>query len=370
MLNSGNVYKYLDACSGRFYNCKKLLTYNRPWIFITGSRSIGKSTSVAVFFILDYLKNGHKFIYTRRTKDETLYTCRTFFGNAVTIINNCTEFNICEFKYDGGKYYIKMEGEEGVRECGCIIPLSQEQKHKSNNYSDFFNLVYDEFICEDSTAYLGSKATPDREYRAALSLYQTIDRGVDQPYRNETRFFFLGNTATIYNPIFLSLDITEYIDDKTKIVAPKSGRGSLVVLHRVEFVEATEDMENSFSYILSGEEERNYAFRNKGYDSGNEFIKKLPEIRSYIITLTLEGESYGVWTDREHDMYIGPPAKNEGRTISLDLKSHKESDLMLITHMAEFNIIQVMLERFKRGSLFYTNGKIRQKFYKYFKLMP
>lgn len=368
MLNSGNVYKYLDACAGGFYNLKKVLTYNRPWAFITGSRSVGKSTAVSIFFILDYLENSHKFVYTRRTKDETLYTCGLFFGNAVSIINEKTDFHIEKFYYDGGKYWIVREKDGTPEQCGLIIPLSQEQKHKSNNYSEYCNLVYDEFISEDSTAYLGSKATPYREYRAALSLYQTIDRGIDRPFRNETRFFFLGNTATIYNPIFLSLNISDYIEQNARFIAPKN---KLWILERVETVEATADIEKSFAFQLAGEDERDYAYRNKGYDK-TAYIAHPPEhSRRYICTLQYCGRSYGVWTDQQRGIFYIDRAVDIGyNIISLDADSHTDNDLMLVTKWSDYPIIATLLEKFRRSKLYFGNGRIKNTFYKYFNLMP
>lgn len=368
MLNSGNVYKYLDAVSGGFWNCKKLLSYGKPWNFVTGSRSVGKSTNIACFFILDFLENGHKFIYCRRTKDETLLTCQTFFGNAISIINSKTDFNIKSLEYNGGEYYILLDGEEEKRHCGSVVPLSLEQKYKSANFSEYCNLVFDEFICQDSTRYLGSKTTPDREYRAVLSLYQTIDRGIDRPFRNETRFFFLGNTATIYNPIFLSIGISDYIEDTSKFISPKS---KLWVLERIESVDAMTEIEQSFSYQLSDEEGINYAFKNKGNDT-DAYIKRPPEHnRAYICTLIKDGRKYGVWADGNRIEYfidvfhdIGAPE------ISLDVESHHGNDLMLVTTWADYPIIRLLLDRFKVSHLYFGNGRIKNVFYKYFKLLP
>ena len=85
-----SLYGDLDKCAGKFYNPKRLLTFNKPWNFITGSRSVGKSTGWAIYCVLDFLHNGHKFIYVRRTKDEVSLTAPTFFGNAVPIIRNNT----------------------------------------------------------------------------------------------------------------------------------------------------------------------------------------------------------------------------------------------------------------------------------------
>lgn len=368
MLGGGNVYKYLKMCANGFWSCEKILTFGRPWNFVTGSRSVGKSTGVAIFFALDFIVNGHKFVYTRRTKDETLLTCHTFFGNAAHIISTCTPFNVKCIRYEKQSYKITYEknGEEVTDECGIVIPLSLEQKYKSANFSDFFNLVYDEFIAQESTRYLGTKETPEREYKAVISLYQTIDRGIGKAYRNETRFFFLGNTATIYNPIFLSLNISEYIQEDSRFIRPK---GKLWILEQVKTVEALSTIEHSFAYQLSDQETRDYAYRNKGSDS-NEYVRKLPEQRLYICTLALKGNNYGVWREvNGSDYYIGKPMEH-GYIISLDLKSHNTNDLKMITKWQEFPMINILLKSFKNSGLFFVNGKVKSVFIKYFELMP
>lgn len=368
MLDSSNVFNLIDLCAGDFWSCRKLLSFKRPWNFVTGSRSVGKSTNIAVFFVLDFLKNSHKFIYTRRTKDEASLTCNTFFGNAVNIINNKTLYKIKSLEYKGGEYFIQMDGEEQPRQCGKVIPLSQEQKYKSADLSEYSNLVYDEFICQDSTRYLGSKDTPDREYRALLSLYQTIDRGIDKPYRNETRFFFLGNTATIYNPVFLSLNIADYIEDEARFIRPKN---KLWVLERVETVEAIQEIETSFAYQLSDEQNRDYAYRNKGNDTDT-YIKPVPaDSRTYLYTLAFKGEQYGLYrSNNDQSFYIGRALEGRAGTISLDAQSHNENDLQLITSWSEHPITQIMIKAFKHNKLYFSNGKIKAIFYKYFKLTP
>lgn len=366
MLNSGNVYKYLDMICGGFYNCKKLLTYNRPLNFVTGSRSIGKSTDIAAFFVLDYIINGHKFLYCRRTLDETRLTCAGFFGNAVQIINNKTDIKIESLRYYGGDYYIKLADGEEIQ-CGSVVALSQEQKYKSADFSLYCNLVFDEFICQDSTKYLGSKATPEREYRAVLSLYQTIDRGIDKPYRNETRFFFLGNTATIYNPIFLSLDISRYIQEGSHFIAPK---GKLWVLERVESVEALKDAEQSFAYLMADAEGRDYAFRNRGVDT-LDYIEKLPDSRTYLCTLVRNRNKYGVWTTSDYSKFYIGEYKDIGRSvISLDITSHTANDLTMVTKWQDYPMINRLVKAFKENKLYFTNGRAKAEFLIYFKLMP
>ena len=366
-INAGNTYKYLDQCAGDFVSLTKILSYGKPWMFLTGSRSVGKSTAIAIFDIIDYVKNGKKFIYTRRTKDETLLTCSTFFSNAVEIINRKTDIKIKKFYYEAGRYFIILEGKEEAEECGMIIPLSQEQKYKSSNLSDFCNLVYDEFIASDPSMYLGSKDYPDREYNSLISLYQTIDRGIDRPFRNETRFFFAANTTTIYNPIFLKLGISDYIEDHSKFISPKK---SLWVLNQIPDVKATEAIKDSFAYMLSDDFNRKYAYENKGRDT-EDFIKRPPKQSNiYHCTLAYKGSRYGVYSDFDRCDYYIDAERDGHKVISLDAESHRQDDLIMVTSWTEIPIMQSLLMRFKRGKLFFGNGRIKSVFYKYFKLAP
>lgn len=368
MIDASNCYGDIDKCSGKFWNCKKLLTFNRPLNFVTGSRSVGKSTGIGIFFILDFLKNGHKFIYTRRTIDETKLTCKSFFNSAVSIINKHTKHKIVYIRYDRLKYFIKYideNGEEVEKHCGDIIPLNRNAKMKSSNYEEYCNLVFDEFICQDASMYLGTKSNPFVEPDAIQDLYVTIDRGIDRPFRNETRFFFLGNTSTIYNPFFLKYNVTRYIVEGARYIRPKN---DIWVLERVESVEATKEYKDSFAYKMMDEGQRDYAFKNKGSDN-DKYIKKLPDIRFYQCTLVFGGEEYGVWTDKDYRYYIGK-AQKHGYTYSLDITSHSENDLQLVTRWKEIPVVNILVEKFKKNKTFFCDGKCKQIFIRYFNLMP
>lgn len=348
-----NLTSDMTKCSGGFYNCMRIISFMRPWNFVAGSRSVGKSTNIACFFILDFLHNGHKFIYTRRRKDETLLTCRTFFGNAVSIINRNTSFEIKDLIYERGKYKIKYkrDDEEVTEECGMIIPLSEEQKYKSSNLSEYFNLVFDEFIPKERTQYLGSLATPDVEYNAMLSLYQTIDRGIDRPFRNELRVFFLGNKATVYNPIFLKLNIIEFYDDEARFVRPKN---KLWIVENVDTVAALDQIQESFGYQLATEDERDYAYRNRGREKAD-WIARPTGSRTYICTLALKGKNYGVIKTRDGKIFIDN-FQDIGRPIfSLDIASHNGNDLRLISNMMQEPIIDIVISAFRQGRLYFKD---------------
>lgn len=372
-----SLYSDLDKCSGKFYNIKRLLTYGKPWMFVTGSRSIGKSTSVAVWAILNFLETGQKFIYCRRTQDETLLTAPRFFGNAVQIINERTDRRkIKSVWYNRKKYYIVYDGGTGDDadderiECGMIIPLSLEYKYKSDDLSKYSIIIYDEFIAKNTSQYLGSSQTPDREYTAMISLYQTVDRGIDRPYRNETRVVFLGNTATIYNPLFLSMGIADYVtrSPEAKIISPK---GELWVLERIESVDALSDISQSWAYQLANKEERAYAYENKGVESlDNSFIGK-PDISFYDETFTLDGVDYGISHNRDGMYYIGKPHyKATMKRYSLDVKGHDGVDLKLIHRMMDHPLIMWVHDAYLSGRLYFRDAGVKQAWLKYLQYMP
>lgn len=366
LMYSGKTYKYLDQCANGFWTAKKALTYNRPIICVTATRSVGKSTGVALYVLLDYLVNGHKFMYIRRRQRDTYKTCKTFFNNAIVIINKYTDFRIYGFKYEYGFYWIstemdttKDEEEPIFEKCGMAFPLSEEEELKSSVFSDYFTIIYDEFISKDRTKYLGTKATPEMEWESLVSLYQTVDRGINQPFRNEVRIFLLGNKATIYNPICLSLGISDYVMKGQHFTAPK---GKMWVWEDLDSVPATKNMEQSFAFQMSTENVKNYAYRNLGHDT-NDFIKK-PGIAVYITTVKLHGELYGIYRDDEYYFYIDKPKPNYAVT-ALDVQSHSENTLQLINKWRQSPLMCVLSNAYKRGMLYFGSGKIQNSFLLY-----
>lgn len=363
LMYAGKTYKYIDACANGFWTPKKALTYNRPIICVTATRSVGKSTGVAMYVLFDYLVNEHKFMYVRRRQRDTFKTCKTFFTNAVAIINKYTDFDIKAFKYDSGFYYIATDldedGEPCYKICGLATPLSEEEDLKSSVFSDYFTIIYDEFISKDRNKYLGTKATPEMEWESVVSLYQTVDRGVDKPFRNETRVFLLGNKATIYNPICISLGISDYVREGQHFTAPKNKQW---VWEDLDGVDATAQIENSFAFQMSTDSVKNYAYRNLGKDS-NAFIRK-PDIAQYLYTVKLHGELYGIYKDSEYNFYIHQP-KPEYAVIALDVNSHNESDLQLIAKWRESPLMQMLSSAYKMGRLYFGTGKIQNAFLMY-----
>ncbi len=369
-LDRSYLFKYLDAFCEGYYNPRKLLTFNRPISCVTGLRSCGKSTSIAAIFILDYLTRGHCFCYTRRDNDAILLTAEKFFADAVNIINEKDEipFIINKFEHKAGKYFIDVKG-RAKAQCGISIPLYKAGKIKSGSQdSPIYNVVYDEFIADDPTEYLGSKDTPEREYDKLMSLYKTLDRKKGQPIRNEVRVFLLGNLATEYNPIFLKFNISDYYSEEARFIRPKN---KMWVLEQVDNVDALENFEFSFAYLMSDEKHRRVDFGKGGESSVHEYVKPIPHNAQYTTTLKLKGKLYGVYRDpNDYRYFIGKYKDTGVRPLALDNESFREDDLILVSRWKDYPVMQVLFDSYKRNQLFFQNGRAKKAFLIYFKLMP
>lgn len=372
-MGASNVYKYLEAVSGDFWCCKKLLTYGRPFNFVTSERSVGKSTQIALFVLLDFIYNDRQWIYCRRDKDTIGLTAPKFFDNAIKILNekmpnlDPNYMPIIKFELKGGHYniafHIDEDDQEIMIECGHTIPLSLEAKSKSTPFGNVYNIIFDEFLERDATKYLGNAVTMETaEYEAIMSLYESVDRCIGRSYRNETRVFFLGNIKTKFCPLYLVMGMTEYIVSGSKFIAPK---GKFWLMERVDGIEATKGKEQSFAYQLATEDHRKYAFSTDTKDD-LAFIAK-PKHSQYIETVRLEGIDYGIRMSIHEAItgyYIGKPVEGY-RIIALDNDSHKGLDFQLIKSWREFPLTKRLAEFYQMGRLYFDCEKTKMVFLKY-----
>lgn len=338
---------------GKFYNPNKILSYGRVLNFSQGSRSIGKSTGWALHLILDWLKNKHMFVYVRRTEDETQLTAPTYFDNAVDILRSCG-YEIGKFTYNGGRYY--CDGEL----CGYAVPLSLQQKYKSSNYSAVWWILYDEFMIAPgaSNSYLGGRTNAMQEVDAMTSLYQTIDRGIGQAYRNETRIIFLGNAGTYFNPFYISYGIDKYLRPDTRYLAPK---GEIYVVEMTTETEATKAIKESYGYKMSTDRTKAYAYDNKFADvSDSDFISKEPKGQRFpLCTYIYEGASYGVYIYEQLGfIYIShEPAK--GRLeMALTTADHKPNYL-LMRNWHTHPVTKLIKDMYDKGCIRFADHKCK-----------
>lgn len=364
--------KSLKEIYGDFYSPEHLLSYGRPWMISVGSRSIGKSTGWLIWLIRDYLINGNRFIYLRRTDDEVKATAPTACDSAFMILRDSgyEVYTVIASKHKFTLYRTEEDFKNKVgEEIGCYFALSQSYKYKSANFgANKYNwILYDEFINIDSTKYLGTKSNITYEYDRALELYQTVDRGIGQAFRNETKFIFIANLATYYNPIFIGLGIDEYIRTDSKTIAPKE---KLWVVEQTKEVKATEKAKESNSYKLSNDKNKEYAYENTAFDAKMEFVKKVTKPLKPMFNIKFNKSVYGVYYVPSESIIYVSTKRNQLFTIALTVDGQDKIDYTLSIRASD-NIEMLQLRNmYYLGKLYCENNHIRYLVANYFMLTP
>lgn len=373
-----------DVLTEGWFSARPVINYGRHLMCVTGKRTSGKSTGVSLWLLLEYLKTGKGWIYTRRTKDETQLTAPDWFDNACDIINAyLPKEQEKHVLYKGGKYYfvegplkeIDEEGNEKERSnlydddkiCGIAIPLSQQQKYKGSNFSWVNYIVYDEFVVfEGSSPYLGGYANPILEYRMLMSLYQTADRGVGVPYRNEVKIFCLGNNDSYATPIYSALGVDKYIRSDTHFLAPKNEEWVVQQL-RQEDTEKLKDYKDSVSYKLADSRTREYAFENVAKEEADvHFVKKLQVTMHPMFNARFDGYDMTVY-QYSQGLYVKPGKASGVHTYALTLKDHTP-DRTLTCGSYGFPL-QRMKQEYSDGYVTFENRKCKMCFDSYFKFV-
>lgn len=355
---------------GKFWSPHKLLSYGRTMMISVGSRSIGKSTGIEIFFLKDFIDNGHEFVYTRRTKDELQETCKTFGEGGVDILKD-NGYKIAEYRYDGGEYQIKMEGEKEFKTCGYAIPLSQQYKFKSGHYYNVYNLLYDEFIAPMTKMYLGSKGNYLIEYDFLINLAKTIDREKGKAFANRLRMFLCANAdpgkQTLYTPVFVAIGADKYIHSETKLCAPK---GKQWVIEFTSQVEATRDFERSNLYQLSTEKDKLSTYANQIIADNESFVGKINKPMRPIINLSYNNNVIGIYEVPSMGVVYASTKSNTLYTIALTTEDHDKINYMLAFKYSDSPYMQAIKEAIYNGYMVYENNTIKHCISRYFMLTP
>lgn len=373
-----------DELTEGWFSVRPIMSYQRHLMCVTGKRTSGKSTGVSLFVLLEFRRTHQGWIYTRRTKDETYLTAPDWFDNACEILNKyLSEDKQINILYRGGNYYyhegpIREIDEDGNEKeisglyddqyiCGKAIPLSQQQKYKGSNFSWIDYIIYDEFVVfEGSSPYLGGFANPLLEYRMLMSLYQTVDRGVGVPYRNQTKIFCLGNNDSYVTPIYMALGVDKYIRVDTRFLAPK-GEEWVVQQLKAEDTTKLEDYKNSISYKLADERTREYAFENIAREEADtQFVQKLKVTMHPLFNATFDGYDMIVY-QYSKGWYVMPGHQNGLHSYALTLKDHS-IDRTLTSGSYGFPL-QQMKKNFADGFVTFENKKCKMCFMSYFRFV-
>lgn len=394
---------------------------NKPLQFITSKRRIGKSTTIARWFLAAYICDGARYLYIRRTDDLLYSTMHKFFNQAIKLFNqhfadifeivlfHCETiegqltYKICinwkdedytpvEYTEAGDKKDISEQRAEELRkkdlkerseDCGNALSLKQYEKAKSAGYdgNNIMHFVYDEFMAEQEVDYLGSKDSRDVEWDDLLSIYLSVDSDIGNPFLNKVTVLCLGNNAHKYNPILLRSGVNIYLAQSpdAMCISPKLEPW---VYYQIEGTDAFKEMQkdsNAYWMMQHDERLRGFVFDNKHKDNKQEVIQDLISTRTpkgceFYKTIILSGKYYGVYYRASDGLVYVDANKHpikDGRTEALDLHSYCNGNAaMMVRRWKQSPTLNMIYERFLCRKVMFSDEKTQFKFLQYLEFIP
>ena len=337
----------MKTTTSKFYNARRALSYNTPFIFSLGNRSIGKTFDWTCRCVNNFLHKGSKFIYMRRYDEDLKRTTPSFFDNI-------------QFKYPSTEFQVKGSGKSGTglyingEMAGISIALSLATKYKSIGFADYDIILFDEFLSEDN------KYLPD-EVDKALSFYQSVARGYGEAIRTDVKFVFLANNVSLYNPYFIDLNILPNIHVGTQYTVDTDRAWVVEFIQNDEI--ASEIASTPFGKMIAKTKYGDYALKSAYYLDSNVFIEKPEGNAKYYCTLVAHGKKYGIYEYTDQALFyvsekVDPTCKD---IFSLTTDDHRPNYIMIYRNST--NPLYMLLKfAFDNACIRFQNGLCKAMF--------
>lgn len=377
---------------------KEIVAKNKLHNFLVSERSVGKTTAISSYCLSDYIANSFRFLYIRRTDKVLWKTQKKFFDKAILLINRANlGLKIVRFRIEAGVYYMTINYDDGIypdpekqpeeyekdvkaREeiVGYALSIKAYEDAKSAGFDgeNIRHFIYDEFIAEQVTDYLGTKDNDCVEWDDMISIALSLDRDIDNPFLNLIDIWYLGNKAHDYNPILLSAGVNIYIaqSPEAHMICPKDEEFCYVnIIPRTDFKER-QKQSRIYKSLKHDKRLQDYNFENKTKDGDviDEAIKKdIPKGCTYYYGVILNNHKYGIYY-RQIDgcVYVGK-WMNSGRTEALDLASYANGNVtLLVKQWRNSPILNLIYERFRVKKCYFNNKETERSFLQYLDFVP
>lgn len=273
-----NVTSTTEGAQLTYYDPSRILSYNTPWVFVTGARGRGKTYAFKKRVIKKAIEDGDEFIYLRRFKGEAA-TFKTFFDDIRW------EFPGTDLTVKGKKAYIG--GAKGGTPIGQVVYLSAAQMLKSVSLKKVKHIIFDEFILEKgATHYLPDEAS------IFEGLYSTVDRWDDR-----VQVYFLANAFSLTNPYYVKYGIVPTAEFAVEPVADR-----FWAVHTDRSKEFAEQVsETKFGAFLRRQDDENsrYMIDSSFRDEGVEMVEAKPPSAMYSLTIVGGSRPLSFWLGRD-----------------------------------------------------------------------
>lgn len=215
-----------------FYSLDRILSKHAQYNIVFGERSNGKTYSVLLYGLRNYVKTGKQMAIIRRYREDIRGKRADVLFDA--LVSNGTVSKLTDEKYTfvkhvSGKFYLAYMDETINKPVldnnpfAYSFALTEMEHDKSTSYPNVTTILFDEFLSR--RMYL-----PD-EFVSFMNVVSTIIR-----YRDDVKIFMLGNTVNKYCPYFTemglkhvpnmeqgTIDVYSYGESKLKVAVEYAG---------------------------------------------------------------------------------------------------------------------------------------------------
>lgn len=316
-----------------YYSLSIILTFMALFYFIIGMRGCGKTYACKKFVIEQFLKDGVRFIYLRRYKEE-LKDLDTFFDDLID------EFPDHKLELKGRKFYIddKLAGQaktlSTTKIAGKGVPFPLVKY-----------IIFDEFIIDKGVYHY----LPD-EVDCFLNFYESIART-----RKGVKVFFLSNAISQTNPYFLYF----------KLRLPKAKNG--IYCHDNKLVQMVESEEfkefkknTDFGKLVKGTPYERYAIDNEFYRDNDTFIEKKSDKARYYMALVYNNYKIGVWVDWQAGCFYCSNDYDPSNKVVYSLTQADHSvNTILIKSMRNNKYMKIFTDGYKNGKVRFEHMQVK-----------
>lgn len=376
---------------------RPLLLTGKMGFFFTSMRSVGKSTVLSALMISLFIVHELRFLYMRRTERTLEKTRKAFFDDAIDLLNGARLIKIDYFSCEAGTYWIHTaspgdapidnDPEEAAKRikaekenCGSCIHVKGYADAKSGFDKDrITTILYDEFMAEQYTEYLGAGTEKNVEWQCVMSIFMSIAREKGNPFKDDVRMFFLGNHALEYNPILIGAGVNRFVaqSPEAKQINPKNAIWLYKDIQPSEAFKQKQKESLAWEWMKYDESLQNYNFGNALRDDGTVIDSLIsPDkpngVKEYS-NVILGGKVYGIYHRyRDGLMYIDGKHKCSIRSgEALDIESYNNNNAILICQgWRRSPVLSAIYERFIRKRVMFSDKQTQVKFLQYLDFVP
>lgn len=281
-----------------YYDWHTTLTKDADVTMVVSIRGKGKTYGLRKQFVIDFLKDGSRFVEICRYKDELKDVADGYFEK----LEENGEFPEHQFKTEKNAAYIAKKVPEGEKpqwkKIGYFVALTQMQRSKKKTFVNVYRLLMDEAVI----------SRVDRFHRYLPGEFALLTNVVDSCTRehagerrkHKPHVYLLGNACDLTNPYFARYGVKQeppygysWHDGKTFLL---------------DYVEPGDDGNEKLNDTVSGRMARGTAeadviARNKFANAGRDFIAAKPPRAKFSFGIKYRDETYGIWIDWQEGYY-------------------------------------------------------------------